>query len=112
MNDPTRTAIMSVNKPNSHKAWRKTISVDRELGDLRGNDQDSSDHSNQGNNQEWLGQQSMFAEGNLNRIQQLNDQQDQKNLVQQIDDVCAQRGPQNRGNYALQCDDQQGNCHN
>ena len=54
-------------------------------------DQDTSNGGNKPNEKEWLRNESMLAKRNLNRVQQLDHQEDQQDGVEQDHDIRGER---------------------
>ena len=67
----------------------------RQLGYLCGEDQDPSDYCNQRHHEEGFGNEPALTKRNLHRIQQLDDEQDDEDLIKKVQGLPAQSaGPQ------------------
>ena len=75
-----------------------------EFGDFGGKHQYSADDGDQRHHQERFGQQAVCPKRHLHRVQQLNDQQDEKDLVEQADYLTLELARHNRENKRLRGD--------
>jgi hypothetical protein len=78
-----------------HGMLEERLVRSRQLGYLCGEDQSPSDYRNQRHHEEGFGNEPALTKGNLHRIQQLDDEQDEEDLIKKVHGLPAQSaGPQ------------------
>jgi hypothetical protein len=92
MSAATSTTTISVNRPSSTSEWLNSVEPCN-LGQFSGQDKDPPDDGNEGNHQKGFDAKFMFAEQNLDGVQQLDDQQDEQHLIEHHVHLPDQRAP-------------------